>query len=532
MRPGVLLAAAVGLAFAGAVAVAFTPGETDPWRRALTGVEAPDEGYWSAPLRRLARAGDQDDYDHDLALSMALPQNALGALAHALGAPYERARFVGPLLSAALLAAAALAWLARRTLPERIVGVALLVALLSPPVLGHLRSDLGEATALGLAALWGLAVLRGRLGLAGVVAGLAITQKTLGASLGVGLLGAVVAAHAPRAAFARALLGGAVGLLVAAATAALVFGDAPLAFLARPFVATDDTGAGARGLGLLVQAGFVGHHGVGVALLPFYGAATLLLALVGSRRVAVGPTLAAAAGLAFSGAFPDPWRVVPTLPLLALALAPPPREDRRTLPAWTLLLLLLPQAVGAALSAFGRFGALALGLFTLAAAIPLRWMGQGTWMGRRGAAPPDGRPGAGRVEWRPAAAAVLALVGAAGSVAGSMAAATGSRDRLDAAAQVASLLPPGAHLVGYSLLSTRFAGTLWYPPFAPLWADELARKAPDPLYRLRVPAADEAGPPPAPTGYAVVDAVLLGLHPYNREEHARPLLLETLRRAP
>lgn len=526
MRPGVLLAAAVGLAFAGAVAVAFTPGETDPWRRALTGVEAPDEGYWSAPLRRLARAGDQDDYDHDLALSMALPQNALGALAHALGAPYERARFVGPLLSAALLAAAALAWLARRTLPERIVGVALLVALLSPPVLGHLRSDLGEATALGLAALWGLAVLRGRLGLAGVVAGLAITQKTLGASLAVGLLGAVLAAASPGRALTRALLGGTLGLVVAAATAALVFGDGPLAFLARPFVATRDTGAGARGLGLLVQAAFVGHHGVGVALLPFYGAATLLLALLGSRRVALGPTLAAAAGLAFAGAFPDPWRIVPTLPIFALALAPPPASDRRTLPAWTLLLLLLPQAVGAALATLGRSSALVLSLATAAAALPLLWMLRGD------PSPPDARPGARRALGRAAAAAVVALGAVSGSVAGALAAATGSRERLDVAAQVASLLPSDAHLVGYSLLSAHFPGTLWYPPFAPLWADELARKAPDPLYRLRVPAADEAGPPPAPAGYVVGDAVLLGLHPYNREERARPLLLETLRRAP
>ncbi|MBL9086168.1 MAG: hypothetical protein JNM10_03420, partial [Planctomycetia bacterium] len=134
MKGAVVLAVLVGLAFAATVIFALEPGTHDLLRRAATGLEAPDDGYWSAPVRRLAGAGDQDAYDHDLAVALALPQNALAAVAIAVGVPYPAARVAGSLLAAAVLAGCVAAGLAGRA---RAAGLVLLAFLLTPPVVVH-----------------------------------------------------------------------------------------------------------------------------------------------------------------------------------------------------------------------------------------------------------------------------------------------------------------------------------------------------------------------------------------------------------
>jgi hypothetical protein len=70
---------------------------------------------------------------------------------------------------------------------------------------GHLASDLGEGTALALAALWALAALGRRWFLAGLVAAVALSQKALCLALGVGTLVVVLASEDRRRDLPRAL---------------------------------------------------------------------------------------------------------------------------------------------------------------------------------------------------------------------------------------------------------------------------------------------------------------------------------------
>ena len=501
-------AALVGVLVAAALAVGLAPWAHDLPSRDATGLEAPDDGYWTAPTRRLAGAGEQDDYDHDLALSLALPQNALAAAAVALGVPYGGARLAGSLLGAAVLAAVAALWLRGR---RHLAGFALLVTLATPPVLGHVLSDLGEGTALGLCALWATAALGRRWTFAGAIAALALSQKASGLALGLGTLVGVLADPTGRAtALRRAAVGVAAGLSCAVGLAVVVFGDAPFAFLLRPWTATHDTGAGSHGWGWLVQAAFPGAHGVGASWAPAALAVAIVAALAPARRPSPAVLAATVAAFLFAGAFPDPWRVLPALPLLVATLVDDPHADRdastalRALP----LVLALAQVVGALAAAVATAKAVALVAATVAAVVAVR--GAGRWL--------VARP---RVR-----AVVLALplawaVGASGHL--FRAPATARRALAD---EVASRLPADASLVGYSFLSSAFRGRLYYPPFDTLWADELARRAPTTLYRLRVPAGDV--PPPGPAGYRVVRTDDLGARLYNRELRARPLVLDTL----
>ena len=282
MRGARALAAAVAVAFPAALFVGAEPGRHDLPSRARTGLEAPDDGYWTAPARRLAGAGTTDRFDHDLALALAGPQNAVAAAATAVGVPHRDARFLGSALGAAVLAGLAVLGLAGRA---RGAGAVLLAVLWTPPVLGHLVADLGEGTALALTALWAVAALRGRFGLAAFVAAVGLSQKACGLALGVGTLVGVLAEPGRRGPRVLAAgVGALLGVVATAAGAALVFGDDPLQFVLRPWRATGETGAGASGLAVLVQAAFVGHHGVGVELLPAFLAAVVVGTWAGPRR--------------------------------------------------------------------------------------------------------------------------------------------------------------------------------------------------------------------------------------------------------
>jgi len=517
----VVLAIVAGLLFAAAVVGILEPGAHDLLRRSATGLEAPDDGYWSAPVRRLAGAGDQDAYDHDLAVALALPQNALAATAVAAGVPYRWARFAGSLLTAAVLAACVVAGLAGRA---RAAGLALFAFLLAPPVVGHLASDLGEGTALGLAALWALAALGRRWFLAGFLAAVALSQKALGLSLGVGTLVGVLASTERRRDLPRSALGVAAGLASAVVVAVFVFRDAPLAFVLRPYVATDETQSGTKGLAVLVQAVFLGHHGIGRWLVPGFATVLLLGVFAGPRRPSVAVIAATVAGYAFAGSFPDPWRVLPTLPLLAATFVdtvpgrakgprgPAARATTSGASAWAgaPVVLAAPHAVGGLVAWFGPSTALVLGGTTAAVLVAL-------FLLRR------------RLGARPAAAFALAGVAAAlAAVFSARAIALRTEVRLALARDVAARVPSDAPLIGYSFLASAWSGTLYYPPFVALWEAELARRRPLVLYRLRVPAKD--GPvPPGPAGYEVTSSIPLGDRFYNRDEFPRPLLLETLR---
>jgi hypothetical protein len=522
----VVVAVLVGLGFAAAVAFTLEPGSHDLLRRSATGLEAPDDGYWSSPVRRLARAGDQDAYDHDLAVALALPQNALAAAAVAVGLPYPAARFSGSLLAAAVLAGCVVAGLAGRARAAGLVGLAFL---LTPPVVGHLASDLGEGTALGLSALWAVAALGRRFTFAGLVAAVALSQKALGLSLGVGTLVGALASADRRRDLPRAALGVAAGLASAVVVAVVVFRDAPLAFVLRPYVATDETQSGTKGLAVLVQAVFLGHHGVGRWLVPGFAAAAIVGAFAGPRRPSVAVIAATVAGYAFAGSFPDPWRVLPTLPLLAATFvdtAPARARGTRGPSAganaardgtspWAVApaVLAAPHAVGGLVAWFGPSTALVLGGATAAVLVTL-------FLLRR------------RLGARPAAAFALAGVGAAlAAVLTARTVALRTDVRLALARDVAARVPADAPLIGYSFLASAWPGTLYYPPFQSLWEDELARRRPPVLHRLRV-AAKDGSVPPGPAGYVVSASVPLGDRFYNRDEVPRPLLLETLRPGP
>ena len=504
--------ALAGLLLVGLVVLTVRPGAHDLPSGARTGMASPDDGYWSAPLRRLAGAGGQDTYDDRLALSLALPQNALGAAAHALGVPYEAARFAAVLLGAAIVGAS--------ILRLRQGGAFLLPFLATAPVFAHLGSDLGEGPAFAISTAFAVAALRRRWVLAGLLAGLGLSQKACGLFLGVGLLVGVLAEGAGRVPrLARAALGVAIGVLASVAVAVCVFGDEALPFLLRPWQATQETGAGIPSLSRLVSMAYPAHHGVGASFaLPFLVVA-LLARRLGPRPPAI--VAAAAAGLLFAGAFPDPWRILPVLPLFAFALHREPSSKGETQAApgpWAFLLLALaaPQAVGALLAWIGwRPGAIVLTALSLGTIAALA------------------TPAAQRARWIPLLAAgawMAALVVGATDIARTLAART--TQRLEFSAEISRRLPPDAHLVGYSFLAARFRGTLWYPPFESLWTPELESSGPTTLYRLRTLHDNDPAVVPVPSGYDLLSSDTLGKHLYSGDDVLRPLVLDTLHRRP
>jgi len=495
-----VLAAALATALATLV---LRPGRSDLPSSGLTGIEAADDGYWTAPLRDVAGSTRQDAYDERLALSLALPENAAGALAHRLGVSAGDARFAGSIL--ALLATLCVAALYRRVLPLLLT----LGLLLLPPMLAHVRSDLGEGTAFGLVALFGYAIVRGHLGLAAFVAGLGIFQKACGWPLGVGVLAAVLEGPNRWRRLLRAAVFATAGVGAAALVATVVFGDAPLDFALRPFVATRETGAAAGPdvRSWLLRAAFPTAYGVGAWFLPVTLAAWIL---VPGRRVRAPILAALLAGCGFSGVFPDPWRVLPTFLLLPALFAEPvsarsarPDVAVRLASAW--LLVLSAVAVVGTRDAGPR--ALAL---TAALAIVVD--------AARARRPADHRT---RSLLASAVAAVALFV-------------VGPRlpdvldpgsARLEFARTVAARVPADAHVIGYCVLAPHVHGTLYYPPFVAHWQAELARPgAPRTIYRVRSQGATM--PPPA--GFVIEATEPLGTPLYAHDAPDRSVVLDHL----
>lgn len=504
-RPlGLPLSILYALLVTGSLLAGLAPGRSDLPDRAFTGAEAPDDGYWTAPLRRLAGTGRQDAFDERLALSLALPENALGALAWRVGVPAADARFAGSVV--ALFACVLAALLLGGLVPAFILSL----LLAAPPILGHLRADLGEGTAFGLVSLFGLAIVRGRFGLAAFVAGIGIFQKACGLPLGVGVLAAVLAGPGRAGKFGKAVAGTALGVGLSAAVAVFVFGDAPLAFVLRPFAATRDTGAGIDLKSFLLRAAFPGAYGVGTAFLWIAAAAWVALP---HRRPPPALVAALLAGFAFSGAFPDPWRVLPTWMLLPALLARS-RDDRpriegvgRLASAW-----LVVQACVAA-APRGPDHSPPPGILLGLAVV---FVGLDLWRAR---APAH--------RWTALPLAIVLGITSVVWLPPTIVTNSHDVDRLRLAERVAVRLPADAHLIGYSFFAAKFRGTLYYPPFQALWEPELeAPDAPTTLYRVR--AADSKAPPPS--GYASTATESLGRVPYGRRVDPGPVVLETLRR--
>lgn len=508
-----------GLATTGLVAF-LRPGGSDLPDRGATAMEAPDDGYWTSPLRRAAGTGRQDAFDEGLALSLALPENAVGRLALSVGLPADDARFAGSALALFAMIACALRAGGRATL-------ALAALLLSTPILGHTRSDLGEGTAFGLVACFGLALSRDRLALAAFCAGVGLFQKACGWPLG---LGAVVAALSSAARPRRllAVAGGAsAGIVVCIAIAVLGFGDDPVAFLMRPFVATRATSPGIDAVSFVLRAAMPLSFDVGPRLVL---GAVAGVALVRARAASPALVVAFLAGHAFCALFPDPWRTLPVWCLLPSLVAgrrdgaPPERPPERP-PAslgarlasrcLDLYLLLQVCAVGAVVG----LGASASTLAARAATVALALVCDATlaWLRRW-------RP---RVEawtrWTTTSAiAGVALVASAPALASL---GDGGDERGAFAHRVAQALPGDAHLVAYSFVATSFHGTLYYPPFTALWEDELVA-GPTTLYRLRSATATAA----PPKGYAVETTRPMGAVRYGRSPDPSDVVLDTLRR--
>ena len=497
------LVAALATAF---VIAARAPGRGDLPDRERTGIEARDDGYWTAPLRRVAGVGRQDAFDEDLALSLALPENALGVLAWRAGVPAADARFAGSAL--ALFASLAAALLFRRAVPA----LMLAALLLTPPIAAHFGSDLGEGTAFGLVSVFGFAIVRRRLALAAFVAGVGIFQKACGLPLGVGVLAAVLIGRGRIARLRSAALGAAAGVAVSVGLAVAMFGDAPIAFVLRPFLATRDTDAGSDVRTLLVRALVPGAFEVGSAF--FVVAAAAFIALP-HRRIRAPIVTALFAGSLFAAAFPDPWRMLPTwmlLPaLLADSRAPDARSARDPSPMLASMFLLAQTLAGGAHLRIGdaahRIGAL---VAIAAGALAFDRL-RARWPASRAVAIACGA----------VLAAPLAFFHAATPSQGT------STARTQLAQRIAARLPADAHLIGHAFLSTRFRGTLYYPPFQAHWEPELSRpNAPATLFRVLV--SGSTTPPPA--GYAVSASEALGLVTYGRDAGPVRAVLETLTR--
>lgn len=509
-----LLALLSGAVYVSLLLVFFPPGRFDLPPIRVAGTAAIDETYWSAPVRDLMGAGRMEPYDQGLALSLALPQNAVGAAAGSLGAPVDVARVSGSLLAAFALAAMAVLFGGWR-------GAALAVLLANPVVWGHLASDLGEGPAFAIVVGWLFAASRGAWGLAAFLAGLGVFQKGCGLFLGVGCLAAVVVARDRLARLARCALGVALGVGTCVLVAWAVFGDSPLAFLARPWTTTADVrpvpGASVSAwLGHLVQTAFAGYHGAGPAL-----AVILIAAFAASRASQPGASALAAlvAGFAYYAAFPDPQRLVPLVPLLVLPAFPtscavPDRVAGRG--AWVLTLLLAPQ-VAAATVGFVGLDAPAWAL--LAATVVLLAVG---WAWRE-------RPLSRQDSGLPLAVSLAAMLVLAVFEPGIR-----TEDLHRLADSVAARVPRDAGLVASPVLGLRHRGTLWYRDFEPLWRDDLARAKPSRLFRVRGVAPDAPPrPPDPPEGFVpAANPILLGRFPYSWDSRPVDVLLEEFRPSP
>lgn len=495
-----VLAAALATALA---AFVLRPGRSDLPTSSITGIEAADDGYWTAPLRHIAGSTRQDAYDERLALSLALPENAAGAIAHRLGVGAGDARFAGSIL--AIFGTLCVAALYRRVLPLLLT----LGLLLLPPMLAHVRSDLGEGTAFGLVALFGYAIVRGHLGLAAFVAGLGVFQKACGLPLGVGVLAAVLEGPNRRDRLVRTAVFATAGVAAAALVATVVFGDAPLDFVLRPFVATRETGAAAGPdvRSMLLRAAFPTAYGVGAWFLP----ATLVAwLLVPGRRVRAPIFAALLAGCAFSGVFPDPWRVLPTFLLLPSLLAEPvsapidpPEVAGRLASTW--LLVVSAAAVVGTRNAGPRALALIAALAIVVDAARTR------------------RPADHRTRSLLASAVTAVALFVVGPRLPDVL--DPGSARLEFARTVAARVPADAHVIGYSVLAPHVHGTLYYPPFVAHWQAELARPgAPRTIYRVRSQGA--AMPPPE--GFVVEATETLGRPRYAHDEPDRLVVLDRL----
>ncbi len=510
------LALLAGALYAAALAVFFPPGRYDVLPILVSGTAPIDETYWSAPLRDRMGEGRLEPYDQGLALSLALPQNAIGAAAAAVGAPYDVARNVGSWLAAFVLAALAVLWGGWR-------GIALGVLLLNPMVWGHLASDLGEGPALAIVAGWLFAACRGRWALAGALAGLGIFQKGCGLFLGVGCLGAVVAAGDDRLRrLTRCGIGALAGIAASALLAWGLFGDDPLAFLVRPWTATADVrpvpGASASNwLGHLLQAAFAGYHGAG----PMLWILLLTSVAVAPRSRPTLPALVALlAGLGMYALFPDPQRLVPLVPLLVLPAFPARGEafeGRPTRAGGCLAVLLLPQAAG---STVGFFASGAHAWVLLVATLVLA-------------------VGMAAADWRRRPTPRLALLLAVGAAflllyAAALDSRVRSRDLHRLADEVAARVPPDAALISSPVLGLRHRGTLWYRDFEFVWSNDLARARPARVFRLR--GVDPSKPPrpeAPPWGFVPAGApVLLGAFPYSWNSHSVDVYLDEFRPGP
>ncbi len=504
------------LATAGILAY-LAPGRSDLPSREVTGMEAPDDGYWTSPLRRLAGQGDQDEFDENLALSLALPENALGALAWELGVPAKDARFAGSALALFATIASAL-WLGGP------VAIALLLALLlAAPILGHFRSDLGEGTAFGIVSLFGLAIARKRIRLAAFLAAIGLFQKACGWPLGVGVLAAVLIGSGRAGRWKDAAIGTAAGVALCAALAALVFGDDPIAFVVRPFVATGQAGAGIDVKSFLVRAAFPCAFDVGPRL---FLAAALIWVLLPTHRVRTPLVVAFLAGSAFAALFPDPWRVLPFWCLVPALLGAPGIDDpgiETRVARRMLSLYAIAQILAAWLAYFTA--ALTSGEISL----PPRVL---VWVGLAAIALDIGFAGMARTRFTTMGRWLrIALVANLGllpiSTTRIEVLRNGGVERSDFAARVAAHLPEDAHLIAHSFLAASFRGTLYYPPFQPLWERELdGPDAPVTIYRLR----SETSTSSPPSAYAVESALPMGSVRYGRHPDPRPVVLETLRR--
>ena len=514
--PRAALAVLLGAVAVAALVVVFPPGAHDALPIRLAGTAAIDATYWSAPASRLAGAGGLEPYDHGLALSLALPQNALGVLAHALGAPIEVARAAGSLVAAFALGALAVLFGGRR-------GLALGVLLANPFVLGHLATDLAEPLALAVVAAWCLAVARGRLLAAAVLAGLGVFQKGCGLFLGVGCLAAVVCGG-PGAGrrLARTAAGAAIGVAAAVLLAVGLFHDDALDFVLRPWRATADVrpvaaaASGRAALDRLVQLLFAGYHGAGPRLALPLAAAALLAP---RSRPGAPATAALLAGLVFYGLFPDPQRLLPLVPLLLLP-ALEPEESGPPRGGLLFAAVLSTQAASAIVGAVGvRASAVALAVASVAVLVPLL---------------AGGRRGSGR-----GAGLAATVLLAASAVVGPLALRGEPRlyatDLVDLSRIVARRVPAGGDLVAYAAVGHVFRGTIWYQDFEDQWTRQLDAARPRRLWRLRAePLGAEPRPaPPGPAGYAPVGVpARLGVWPYHYDSSPVEVVLDELSRAP
>ena len=447
-----------------------------------------DEGYWSAPFRRWAGEGGLDAYDTGLALSLALPENVAAVGARSLGAPMDVSRHAGSILAA--FAIGALLVYIRSAGRWILLGL-----LLSPPVWGHLATDLGEGPALALTLWWGFAIARGHWAAAGALAVTCVFQKAFGLALGVGTLIGVFCEPRRGRCFGAAAAGGLAAVVGCATLAWGVFGDSPALFLVRPWTTTADVGPHNSIGAVFEHAIHIGRYGIGPHVLPLLAGVALVAPW---SRPRASHFSAIAAGAIFVGLFGGPWRTVPLLGLLVVpALDPEALRRRPSLNGGLLSAYLCVQVVGGALRIEGfqpaRGLVVLLGLAGAGALLFVAWR---------------------RLPRAPVAAATTILV--LGCLAGAAYAAHAQRlcsQSLSALAQqVADRVPRDEPLIGAPVLGTRFPGLIYYQGFEAQWGLELASSRPPRIWRVRSPGDPDAG---IPFGYVRDSSESLGTLPYN-----------------